>query len=62
MFIFCICKYSFLTIRKTMKLIWEIKYKSLTDLTDLCYSYFTDDEKIIEILNVILGCMKYLVS
>ena len=28
MFIFCICKYSPVTIRKTMKLIWENKYKS----------------------------------
>ena len=28
MFIFCICKYSFVTIRKIIKLIWENKYKS----------------------------------
>ena len=28
MLIFCICKYSPVTIRKTMKLIWENKYKS----------------------------------
>ena len=28
MFIFCICKYSPVAIRKTMKLIWENKYKS----------------------------------
>ena len=28
MFIFCICKYSPVTIRKTMKLIWENIYKS----------------------------------
>ena len=28
MFIFCICKYSPVMIRKTMKLIWENKYKS----------------------------------
>ena len=28
MFIFCICKYLPVTIRKTMKLIWENKYKS----------------------------------
>ena len=27
-FIFCIYKYSPVTIRKTMKLIWEYKYKS----------------------------------
>ena len=27
-FIFCICKYSPVTIRKTMKLLWENKYKS----------------------------------
>ena len=28
MFIFCMCKYSPVTIRKTMKLIWKNKYKS----------------------------------
>ena len=28
MFIFCICKYSPVTIRQSMKLIWENKYKS----------------------------------
>ena len=29
-FIFCICKYSPVTIRKTMKLIWEKKFNSQT--------------------------------